>query len=530
MMEVQKKTRADKQRSWFEDAIFYQIYPRSFNDTNGDGVGDLGGILEKVNYLKSLGITALWLSPFFPSPMEDFGYDVSGYCDVDPIFGTLEDFDRLIRTCHSSDIKMVIDFVPNHTSQHHPWFVESRKNKTNPYADWYIWADPKPDGSVPNNWTCVTTGSAWTYVKARHQYYLHSFLSAQPDLNWRNPEVREAIFKAMRFWFERGVDGLRVDMIDFLIKDEFLRDEPDPDYRFKTSVRHMNQPQMRDIVADMHALAREYGDRVIIGEINSELSVAQTVSYYGKPGNRQMDVPFNFVLMRQPLEAAAINATLREFEELLPDHAWPNHTWGNHDVPRVATRFGVEKARLAALILLTLRGTPFLYYGDELGMEDVKLTRDQIQDPWEFRQPGRGRDPNRTPLPWTAGARNAGFSSVDPWLPVGADNEARAVDTQLGNSASLHTFYRDLIALRQATPALLKGDQKLLEAPKDVVAYERNLEGERCIVIVNLGTTPISPGSLPFGIKGCMFSTAGPEPAKHVSRVLDAGHGGIFSA
>jgi alpha-glucosidase len=388
---------------WWRTGIVYQIYPRSFQDSDGDGVGDLKGIEQRLDYLIWLGVDALWISPFYPSPMKDFGYDVSDYTAVDPLFGTLEDFDRLLTAAHARGLKVLIDFVPNHTSDRHPWFVESRASRTNPKRDWYIWRDPKPGREAPTNWLSVFGGSAWTYDPATEQSYLHSFLPEQPDLNWRKPEVEAAMFDVLRFWLDRGVDGFRMDVLWYLIKDHQFRDNP-PNPRFDpaTSPPHLmldpmynsDQPETLDIVRRMRTLLDSYpGDRVIVAE--TYLPIARLAAYYGD-GLDAAQLPFNFKLIQTPWTASDVAAIVERYEAHLPHGAQPNWVLGNHDNSRVASRIGAARGRAAAVLLLTLRGTPTLYYGDELGMTDAAITPDAVRDPRAQTQPGHGRDPERT--------------------------------------------------------------------------------------------------------------------------------------
>ena len=361
---------------WWKHGVVYQIYPRSYQDTNGDGVGDLKGIIERLDYLAWLGVDAIWISPIYPSPMADFGYDVSDYCNIDPLFGSLEDFDRLVAAAHARKIKVILDFVPNHTSERHPWFLESRASRVNPKRDWYIWRDGKPEGSPPNNWLSQFGGPAWTREARTGQYYLHSFLPEQPDLNWRNPEVRTAMYDVLRFWLERGVDGFRVDVIWLLIKDAALRDNPpNPNYRPTEAGIHRflqvysaDQPETHEVIAEMRSVLDRCDERVLIGEIY--LPIERLVTYYGQD-LRGAQLPFNFQLLHTAWTAAAVGKLVTDYEVALPPGGWPNWVLGNHDQPRIAARVGEAQARIAAMLLLTLRGTPTMYYGDELGIGRV---------------------------------------------------------------------------------------------------------------------------------------------------------------
>ena len=476
-------------RLWWQDGVIYQIYPRSFQDSNGDGVGDLRGIVSRLDYLVKLGIDAVWISPFYPSPMADFGYDVADYCNVDPLFGTLADFDVLIEAVHQRGLKLILDFVPNHTSSQHPWFVESRSSLTNPKRDWYLWRDPAPDGGQPNNWQSNFGGPAWTLDPTTEQFYCHSFLPEQPDLNWRNPDVRSAMYAAMRFWLDRGVDGFRMDVLWLLIKDDLFRDNPSDG----SSVFNADQPETQGIVREMRALLDEYSERVLIGEIY--LPLKQLVRYYGEPREdqaRQLDgaqLPFNFHLILTPWEADAVANIIRDYEGALPGAAWPNYVLGNHDQKRLASRVGPAQARVAAVLLLTLRGTPTLYYGDELGMPDARISPDQVQDPAEKRLPnqGRGRDPERSPMVWQ-NIENAGFTSsgVATWLPLVWDWPNYSVDTEEADVRTMLQLYRSLLALRRERPELHAGTIDEVTSDNGVLSYQRHSAGQKVRVLLNM--------------------------------------------
>ena len=483
---------------WWQRGIVYQVYPRSFMDANCDGIGDLPGILSRLDYLRWLGVDALWLSPIYPSPMKDFGYDVADYMAVDPVFGTLEDFDRLVAAAHARSLKLILDFVPNHTSDQHWWFRESRASRHNPRRDWYLWRDPAPGGGPPNNWLSCFGGSAWQLDEATGQYYYHAFLPEQPDLNWRNPEVVQAMLGVLRFWLERGVDGFRVDVLWHLVKDEHFRDNPcndawcegmDP-YQALIPLHTSDRPEVHDIVRQMRRVVDEYGERVLIGEIY--LPIERLVKYYGED-LAGAHLPFNFQLLSAPWNAGELARLIAEYERALPEGAWPNWVLGNHDKPRIASRVGPAQARVAAMLLLTLRGTPTLYYGDELGMKDVPIPPERVQDPFERNVPGQGlgRDPERTPMQWSA-ARHAGFSAAAPWLPVAADYREVNVAAQRDDPKSMLALYRRLIDLRRAEPALEVGRFEALETGSDVLAYVRAArEGERSfLVALNLGGQP----------------------------------------
>jgi alpha-glucosidase len=502
---------------WWQSGIIYQIYPRSFADGNGDGVGDLRGIIGKLDYLRWLGIDALWISPIYPSPMVDFGYDVSDYEAVHPMFGTLEEFDLLLESAHKLDLKVLLDLVPNHTSDRHPWFEESRSSRTNPKRDWYIWKDPAPDGGPPNNWLSTFGGSAWEFDPATGQYYYHAYLKQQPDLNWRHPSVQEAMHGVMRFWLDRGVDGFRVDVIWHLIKDDqFRANPPNPQYRpGEWAYRELlatyttDRPEVHQIIAGMRAVVDQYPDRLLIGEIY--LPVERLVTYYGSGGDG-CHLPFNFQLIELPWNAQSIAAAVEAYERALPPFGWPNWVLGNHDNPRIAARIGRAQARVAAMMLLTLRGTPTLYYGDEIGMSDVPIPRDRVQDPFEKNVPGMGlgRDPERTPMQWDS-SPFAGFiksGSAEPWLPLAADYETVNVAAQREDPNSFLTLYRKLLDLRRAEPALNVGAYEPIAAPDDIgelLAYTRREGNRHFAVVLNLSDRPESfrpPKTSPIHITG----------------------------
>jgi len=478
---------------WWQRGIIYQIYPRSFMDSNGDGVGDLPGILRKLDYLAWLGVDAIWLSPIYPSPMADFGYDISDYCDIHPLFGTLADFDALLKETHRRGMKVVLDFVPNHTSDQHPWFIESRSSRQSPKRDWFIWRDPAPDGGPPNNWLSNFGGGAWELDRATRQYYYHAFLKEQPDINWRNPAVREAMHDVLRFWLDRGVDGFRVDVIWHIVKDDQFRDNPrNPGYRPGQNPHHeylatytADQPEVHDIIAEMRDVLDAYPGRMMVGEIY--LPVERLVTYYGE-GGEGVHMPFNFQLITLPWNAHTIAGAVQSYESALPAYGWPNWVLGNHDNPRIASRIGRAQARVAAMLLLTLRGTPTLYYGDEIGMHDVPIPRKLVQDPFEKNVPGMGlgRDPERTPMQWDKG-RAAGFTTARPWLPVAEDSRTVNVAAQREDSTSILMLYRRLIALRRAEPALSVGDYGPVMAGEDVIAYRRQEGPRQFLVVLNLG-------------------------------------------
>ncbi|GAB2769403.1 alpha-amylase family glycosyl hydrolase [Salinimicrobium soli] len=478
---------------WWQKEIIYQIYPRSFYDSSGNGTGDLNGILQKLDYLEELGVKGIWISPFFPSPMADFGYDVSDYTGIHPLIGNMDDFDRLLEGIHKRGMKMILDFVPNHSSDEHPWFQESKSSRDNPKRDWYVWKDPKPDGSEPNNWLSEFGGSAWTLDENTGQYYLHTYLDKQPDLNWRNPEVHEAMLNCMRFWLDKGVDGFRVDVMWQMIKDKQFRDNPpNPDYTEDMSpydkllpVYSSDQPEVHDVVREMRKLTDQYPETVLIGEIY--LPIQDLVTYYGHD-LQGAQLPFNFQLVELPWEARRIEAAINEYEASLPSEGWPNWVLGNHDKSRIASRVGPQQARIAAMLLLTLKGTPTMYYGDEIGMTDVHIPVEMANDPRETKVPGKGlgRDPERTPMQWDS-SENAGFTNGKPWLPLMENYKKFNVASESKDQDSMLNFYRRLIKLRASEKALSVGDFYPVPAEGNVLAYRREGPKKAFLIILNLG-------------------------------------------
>lgn len=480
--------------TWWKRGIVYQIYPRSFQDSDGDGIGDLKGIRQRLDYLVWLGVEAIWISPIYPSPMKDFGYDVADYCGIDPIFGTMEEFDLLVDEVHARGLKLILDFVPNHSSDQHPWFQESRSSRQNPKRDWYIWRDPGPDGGPPNNWVSNFGGSAWQWDEASGQYYYHAFLKEQPDLNWRHPDVQEAMHDVLRFWMKRGVDGFRVDVIWHLMKDPQFRDNP-PNPAFGPGQAEINrylqvystdQPEVHDIIAGMRQVLEEFDDRVLVGEIY--LPIERLVAYYGEDLSGA-HLPFNFQLIHAGWNAREIGALVEEYEGAIPEGGWPNWVLGNHDQPRIAARVGQAQARVAAMLLLTLRGTPTMFYGDEIGIGRVEIPPDLVQDPWEKNEPGLGRDPQRTPMQWDHG-RNGGFTTGRPWLPLSAEAAECNVAALAQEAGSILTMYHKLIAFRRRHLALSVGQYVSAHIDGEVFAYERRHGGERLMVALNFGQKP----------------------------------------
>jgi glycosidase len=472
----------DGEAPWWTGVI-YQIYPRSFQDTTGNGIGDIAGITAHLPYLEDLGVDAIWISPFYPSPMADFGYDVADYTDVDPLFGTLGDLDDLLSQAHRRGLRVVIDWVPNHTSDRHPWFIESRSGPANPRRDWYVWRDPRPDGSPPNNWSSMFGGPAWKWDEPTGQYYLHSFLEEQPDLNWRNEDVRHAMFDTIRFWLDRGVDGFRIDVAHFVMKDPMLRDQLDPPAR----PRSMGHPDVHGVYRDLRTILDSYdGERFSVGEIHLA-DPEEWASYYGTD-NDELHMPFNFSLVKTPWDAGAVRDRVEAIEAAVPDGGWPNYVLGNHDERRIAGRVGRDQARVAMMLLLTLRGTATLYYGDEIGMQDQEIPPDAQQDPFGHRVPGEGRDGCRTPMQWDPGPA-AGFSTapeVDLWLPLNADWATTNVAVESDDVTSMLSLTRRLLALRTRMPALRSGEYRTIDGlPEGVYGYERALALDRIRVFLN---------------------------------------------
>lgn len=482
---------------WWQTGIFYQVYPRSYQDSNDDGVGDLRGIIARIGYLKELGVKAVWISPIYPSPMADFGYDISDYQGIWPLFGTMSDFDELLSQVHAAGMKLILDLVPNHTSDQHPWFLESRSSRDNPKRDWYIWHGPGPGGTPPNNWLSVFGGSAWEWDEDTGEFYYHAFLREQPDLNWRNPEVREAMLNVMRFWLDKGVDGFRVDVMWHMIKDQQLRDNPvNPDYKdYMASYERLlpvystDQPEVHEIVAKMRQLLDSYEERMMIGEIY--LPITKLVTYYGT-NNNGAHLPFNFLLISLPWEPKAIATAIDQYEGALPVNAWPNWVLGNHDQTRIGSRIGQQQGRIAAILLLTLRGTPTMYYGDEIGMRDVPIPAGEVMDPQGLNMPGKNltRDPARTPMQWDK-SQNAGFTRGRPWLRLDRIYQRENLEIQKEDPFSLYSLYRRLISIRQKEPALMTGNYRPVYSDRQIIAYLRQTaEQPEFLIIVNLTHRP----------------------------------------
>ncbi|GLQ86537.1 alpha-glucosidase family protein [Dyella flagellata] len=492
--------------SWWRGAVIYQIYPRSFLDTNGDGVGDLPGIIQQLDYVASLGVDAIWVAPFFRSPMADFGYDIADYRDVDPLFGTLQDFDRLLAKAHGLGLKVMIDQVLSHTSDQHAWFKESRQNTDNAKADWYVWADAKPDGSPPNNWLSIFGGSAWQWEPRRGQYYLHNFLASQPDLNFHNPAVRAAVLDNVRFWLDKGVDGLRLDAINFCFHDRQLRDNPpkpkekrvgrgfspDNPYAFQYHLYNNTQPENLDFLCDLRALLDRYPSAVTLGEISSEDSLA-TMAQYTR--GQRLHMGYSFELLSSDYSAGYIRQTVAQLEAQVSE-GWPCWAISNHDVERVLTRWGNGNAspRLANLLtamLCSLRGSVCVYQGEELGLTEAELPFESLRDPYgiTFWPTFKGRDGCRTPMPWNDGPF-AGFSSAPPWLPIDEAHKTLAVTHQEADANSVLHGFRRFMRWRAAQPALRQGDIRLLDLPEPILAFVRKHGSEQVLAAFNLGKHP----------------------------------------
>jgi alpha-glucosidase len=502
---------------WWQKGIIYQIYPRSFQDSNGDGVGDLNGILSRLDYLEWLGIDAIWISPIYNSPMADFGYDISDYCSIHPLFGTLGDFEKLLAEVHGRGMKLILDLVPNHTSNEHPWFLESRSSRDNPKRDWYIWRDAGPNGSAPNNWLSVFGGPGWEWDEKTQQYYYHAFLREQPDLNWRNPELQEAMFDTMRFWLGKGVDGFRVDVMWHMVKDDQFRDNPqNPDYQPHQAtyeqlipIHSTDQPEVHDMVSKMREVVDEYEERVMIGEIY--LPVHRLVMYYGKD-NRGTHLPFNFQLLSVPWEPARLFTVIEEYESALPAGGWPNWVLGNHDQPRIISRIGPYQARIAAILLLTLRGTPTIYYGEEIAMRDVAIPPEEIRDPQGLNMPdlNLSRDPSRTPMQWDD-SPYAGFSNVRPWLRLPDSYPRINVKAEQLDALSMLSFYKRLIELRRKEPALNIGSYRSVFSDKQIIAYAREWGTNRFLIVLNLTHRPSYFYPKSYAFEGTIELSTEPE-------------------
>ena len=528
---------------WWQRGIIYQVYPRSFQDASGDGVGDLRGVTARLEYLQGLGVDAVWLSPIFTSPMKDFGYDVADYEGVDPLFGSMADFDELLAQAHARGLKVMLDLVPNHSSDQHPWFVESRSGRESPKRDWYIWRDPAPDGGPPTNWTSFFGGSAWTLDETTGQYYLHQFLKEQPELNWANPAVRAAIAGAVRFWLKRGVDGFRVDVIWLLGKHQAFLDEPLaqevsflPGQQAHGRLRHIytqDQPETHGFIHGLRQVLDEYSapgqERVMVGEIY--LPLDRLMTYYGPPEAPECHMPFNFLLLQlTDWTAESVRALVETYDAAcVRAGGWPNWVLGNHDQSRFRSRLGPDLGRLAQTLLFTLRGTPTAYYGDEIGMADLAIPPERQQDPQGLNQPGvegASRDPERTPMQWENGP-GAGFTTGEPWLPLPDDLTGQTVADQQDDPASELSYFRALTSLRRAHPALSLGDYASAEGGHpEVYAYTRTHGEDRVLVLLNFADG-VRTVIVPEGASLLLSSVGGTETkaplAPHEARVLRLG-------
>ena len=520
-------TAAAERAEWWRGAVIYQIYPRSFCDSNGDGLGDLAGITAKLDYVAGLGVDAIWISPFYKSPMRDFGYDVADYRAVDPVFGTLEDFRRLLARAQDLGLKVLIDLILSHTSEEHPWFRESRRDRDNPKADWYVWADPKADGTPPNNWLSVFGGGAWTWEPRRRQYYLHNFLACQPDLNLHNPAVRDRLLSEAAFWLDLGVDGFRLDAVNFCTHDPALRDNPprapgeraadgvapDNPYAYQRHLYDKSRPETIEVLRRLRALTDRYEGRATMGEISGEDSLATAAAY--TQGGDRLNMAYTFNLLTPEFSAARLRAVLGEMEDRVGD-GWPCWAFSNHDVPRAPSRWGAagddDFARLLMALLLSLRGTLCLYQGEELGLPEAEVPFERLQDPYgkAFWPAFKGRDGCRTPMPWASAANHAGFSSAEPWLPLDPGHQARAVDRQEATPGSLLRSYRGFLRWRRRQPALRLGGLCFLEAAEPLLAFERACAAQRLLAVFNCGAAPqrfrLPKGPAPAPLEGHGFA------------------------
>ena len=518
-------------RDWWRGAVIYQIYPRSYQDSNGDGIGDLKGIIRRLPYIASLGADAIWISPFFKSPMKDFGYDVSDYCDVDPMFGTLADFDALVAEAHRLGLKVMIDQVISHTSDEHPWFKESRASRDNPKADWYVWADAKPDGTPPNNWLSIFGGSAWEWDSRRRQYYLHNFLTTQPDLNFHCKAAQDAVLDATRFWLERGVDGFRLDTINFYVHSAGLEDNPPlPEserndsiapsvnpYNYQDHLYDKSQPENLEFLERFRALLDEYPAAAAVGEVGDAQRGLEIVAAYTAGDERvQMCYAFDF-LSPEKISASKVRSVLETFGKVATD-GWSCWAFSNHDVVRHASRWGAGEAdrtaylKVLSALLMSLRGSVCIYQGEELGLNEADIAFEDLQDPYgvRFWPEFKGRDGCRTPMVWDRSAPNGGFSTAKPWLPVPSEHLTMAVSEQQGDKTSLLEHYRRFLAFRRAHPALCKGEIEFLAAEGDAIAFVRREGNEQIACAFNLGSKPATIGlgdvHAPTSVAGHGFS------------------------
>jgi alpha-glucosidase len=523
---------------WWRQAVLYQLYPLSFADANGDGYGDLKGIIEHLDYLSWLGIGAVWLSPIYASPMVDWGYDVSDYNRVDPLFGDLATFDKLLKAVHDRGMKLLLDFVPNHTSIEHKWFKESRRSRKDPKRDWYIWADPKPDGTPPNNWLSRFGGSAWELDPKTKQYYMHSYLTEQADLNWRNPEVRAAMLSVLRFWLNRGVDGFRTDAVYSLIKDVELRDNPpnpaykpgetDPAEAFLRT-HSAGQSELFHLINTFCDVMATHPDSFLVSEPPTYLNLPGLQQLYDACTTHPLHAPFNFNLMVLPWSAKAFREFIDEYESILGPDDLPNYVLGNHDRSRLASRLGEHRARLIAMLQLTLRGMPVVYYGDELGLQDAIIAKGKALDPWGLNVPRHhfGRDGARSPMPWKL-AQHGGFSRHKPWQPMAPNADTANVEAQQEHPGSLLNLYQRLIKLRSASSALLEGSYASVETDNAAVyAFTRTSTTQQVLVVLNFSDhgTHFKPTHAPLRLLAGTHARSGAET---LSGTLAAHEGRIY--
>jgi len=507
--------KAEIDKDWWRGAVIYQIYPRSYQDSTGDGIGDLQGIVTRLPYIASLGVDAIWVSPFFTSPMKDFGYDVSDYCDVDPMFGTLADFDQLIATAHALGVKVIIDQVLSHTADEHPWFKQSRQSTENEKSDWFVWADAKPDGTPPNNWLSIFGGPAWQWDSSREQYYLHNFLSSQPDLNFHNPDVQDALLDACRFWLDRGVDGFRLDTINFYFADKQLRDNPaltveqrngsiaprvNP-YNHQNHVHSKNQPENIAFLERFRALLDEYPATTSVGEVGDAQLGLELMKEYTK-GDKRVHMCYSFeFLSAEKLDAARLRDIFVRLDAISED-GWACWALTNHDIQRHTTRWNLDEdgRRAYALLMMCLRGSLCLYQGEELGLPEADIQFEELQDPYgvEFWPEFKGRDGCRTPMVWESDNQNAGFSTAKPWLPVSTEHVSLSVDKQEKANDSLLHYYRKAIEFRKSNTVLIKGAQTAPYVEGEVVSFVREYDGQQIFCAFNLGDTPANV-SMPGG-------------------------------
>ena len=476
--------------------MFYEIAVISFQDSNADGKGDLGGLINRLDYLEWLGVSAIWLTPIYPSPMLDLGYDVADFCAINPLFGTMQEFDQLLNLLHVRGIRLILDFVPNHTSETHPWFCESRASRSSPKRPWYVWADASPDGGPPNNWLSRFGGSAWQWDEQSEQYYYHAFLPEQPDLNWRNHEMREAMANALRFWLRRGVDGFRIDASAVLIEDELLRDDPPnpradadtPPPERLTRIFTDDRPESMACLEELRRVVNEFDNRVLAGEVQGKLD--RIGHFYGQDPPR-LHLPLNFTLLDSPWDALSLQGHIDAYLNAIPHDAWPDWVIGGHDKPRMASTIGQEQARILAMLILTLRGTPFFFAGDELGMEQIPIPASKIVDPFEKRVPGYGlnRDPERAPMRWDD-TPAGGFTTGQPWLPMGEHLNSRTVARLKADERSILWLYRCLITLRAQEPALMAGEYVPMPSHNDLLIYKRTWKDQEIVVALNLMHQP----------------------------------------